>query len=533
MKRLFTILVFLAFANSITAQEENLGILIQLHEQYTPEQFVKVMPDLAFEKTVIRQLNIHFFKSKNAKSFNANQLEQHLMVKDAMKNGGIERRTTQPNDARFGVQWALERIGMPQVWDISTGGKTVTGDDIVVAIIDTDFSITHEDLIENIWQNPREVPNNGVDDDQNGLIDDINGWNFDRDQDTHIAGIHGTSVSGIIGGKGNNEIGVSGINWDINLMFLSYDNAGGSIPEIFAAYEYVTDMRRRYNESNGEEGAFIVAVNSSFGLRDPKICPENDMWNEAHNMMGEVGILIAAAAKNSPIDSDAVGDQPSACPSEAIISVVSTDEDDLRWQGSAFGQTTMDIGAPGVNILTTRGDEGYREFDANSSATPHISGAIAMLYSLPCQKLANMALSQPAEAAQLVRSAILEGVDPLPTLEKFTATGGRLNVFNAVQNIETFCDPDPNVGEEFVVTNLFPNPVSDFLNVVYETPDIEPFTLRIFDSIGRLLVETEINPCCFKEAAEQIDVRTFQNGIYFLQVDNGEEKSVKSFVVGY
>jgi len=531
MKRLFSVLICFTLFNVLSAQEENFGVLVQLHEKYTLAQFEKSMPTLTFEQTVIKKLNIHLFKSDQSKNLQISELEEHFMIKNAMQNEVVERRTTKPNDSRFGAQWALEKIGMPQVWDISTGGKTVNGDDIVVAIIDTDFSTAHEDLVENVWQNPNEIPNNGIDDDDNGFIDDINGWNFDRNQDTHIAGIHGTSVSGIIGGAGNNGIGVSGINWEIDLMFLSYDNAGGSIPEIFAAYEYVTEMRRKYNESGGAEGAFIVTVNSSFGLRDPEVCLENDMWNEAHEMMGEVGILIAAAAKNSPIDSDVVGDQPSACPSTSIISVVSTDETDQRWQGSAFGKTTIDIGAPGVNILTTRGDEGYREFDANSSATPHVSGAIAMLYSLPCQKLADIALTQPVEAAQLIRSAILESVDPLSTLEKFTATGGRLNVFNAVKKIENFCDPKSTVGEKFQIANLFPNPTNDLLNIVYETPDITPFTLRVFDSIGRLITETEVSTCCFKESIEKICVRNLQSGVYFLQIDNGEEKSIESFVV--
>jgi len=528
MKRLFTLLIFLAFAKLIVAQESNLGVLVQLQEKYTPSQFEKAMPNLTFEKTVIKKLNIHLFKSNNSKSLTVRQLAQHTMVKDAIKNEQVESRATEPNDPRFDAQWSMEKIGMPQVWDVSTGGKTVNEDEIVVAIIDTDFSTTHEDIIENIWQNPDEIPNNGIDDDNNGFIDDINGWNFDRNQDTHTPGIHGTSVSGIIGGKGNNGIGTSGINWDVDLMFLTY---GSNIAEIFAAYEYVTEMRRRYNESGGTEGAFIVSVNASFGLKNPEICPEEDIWNVAHNMMGEVGILVAASAKNDPIDSDLVGDQPSSCPSEFIISVASTLESDERWQGSAFGKTTIDLGAPGDNILTIRGDEGYREFDANSSAAPHIAGAIAMLYSLPCQKLADMAISQPAEAAKLVRSAILEGVDPLPTLEDFTATGGRLNVFNAVQNIEFFCDPNPNTGEQFVVTKLNPNPARDILNVTYETPSIEPFLLRIFDTIGRLLIETEINPCCFKEAIEQVDISRFQSGIYFLQIDNGEEKNIKSFIV--
>lgn len=528
MKRLFTILVFLAFANLLAAQETNLGVLVQLHERYTPAQFEKVMPNLIFEKTVIKKLNIHLFKANNSKSLSVEQLVEHSMVKDAMNNEEVESRATQPNDPRFDAQWSMEVIGMPKVWDVSTGGQTVNEDDIVVAIIDTDFSTTHEDIVDNIWQNPNEIPNNGMDDDNNGFIDDINGWNFDLNQDVHIAGIHGTSISGIIGGKGNNGIGTSGINWDIDLMFLTY---GSNIAEIFAAYEYVTEMRRRYNESSGAEGAFIVSVNASFGLKNPEICPEDDMWNVAHNMMGEVGILIAASAKNDPIDSDLVGDQPSACPSEFIISVAATLESDERWQGSAFGKTTIDLGAPGDNILTIRGDEGYREFDANSSAAPHIAGAVAMLYSLPCQKLADMAISQPAEAAKLVRSAILEGVDPLPTLEDFTVTGGRLNVFNAVQNIETFCDPDPSLGEQFTITKLYPNPASNLLNVAYETTDIEVFMLRVFDSIGRLLIEVEINPCCFKGAIEEIDIQRFQSGVYFLQIDNGEEKSIQSFVV--
>ena len=100
-----------------------------------------------------------------------------------------------------------------------------------------------------------------------------------------------------------------------------------------------------------------------------------------------------------------------------------------------------------------------------------------------------------------------------------------------VQNINFFCNPDISVGEQFTITNLHPNPTSDILNVTYETPDIEPFMLRVFDAIGRLLIETEINPCCFKEAVEPIDVRRFQGGVYFLQIDNGEERSIKSFVV--
>lgn len=527
MKKLLILFFTLFLTHSFYAKSDD-GLLIQLHPQYEIAAFQKSMPDLVFEKTVIKQLNIHFFHTLSNKGMSISQIKQHPMVKNVIFNEVLETRSREPNDPRYEEQWALERIGMPRVWDITTGGKSINNDDIVVAIIDTDFSLTHEDLATNVWVNQGEIADNGIDDDNNGYTDDINGWNFGGNNNEYVSGIHGTSISGIIGGIGNNKIGMSGINWDIDLMYLKYER---STVEIFEAYEYITEMRHRYNESNGEEGAFIVALNASFGLATPEICATNNMWNEAHDMMGEAGILVAAAAKNNPIDSDAVGDIPSSCPSDYIISVVSTDRNDQRWDGSAIGKTTLDIGAPGIGILTTQGDDGYRDFDANSSATPHIAGAIAMLYSLPCETIADAAISEPSATAKLIRTAILESADPLNSLEDFVATGGRLNVFNAVQYLDDYCNPSSNP-TEFNILTLSPNPVQSELTVKYEAPDDTAiFNMRIFDAIGRLMEERSVDPCCFKATEEIFDLSRYQSGVYFLQIESQLGNEIQTFVV--
>ncbi|MEM9886673.1 MAG: S8/S53 family peptidase [Bacteroidota bacterium] len=529
MKKIFILLIALSFINFLMAKTQT-EVLLQLHSSYTPQQLEQKMPALRFEKTLIARLNLHLFEIIDSKSFSQTALERHPMIKAIEWNKIIESRDRQPDDARYGEQWALQRLQMPKVWDISTGGFTANGDEIVVAIIDTDFSVEHEDLVENIWVNGAETPNNGIDDDQNGFVDDINGWNFGANNNEFQAGVHGTSVAGIIGAKGNNKDGVSGINWDISMMYLKYER---SVSEIFAAYEYVTKMRRKYNETKGAAGAFVVAVNSSFGLKNPEICPEDNIWNQAHEMMYEVGILVAAAAKNDPINSDDVGDIPSACPSSNIISVVSTDDSDIFWDGSARGATTLDLGAPGIEVLTTQGNIGYRTFDANSSATPHVTGTIAMLYSLPSTDLAELAINQPKEAATLVRKAILEGTEPLLSLDGIVATGGRLNVFRAVQQLSNLLEPTLNPSSDFTIEVLTPNPINanEILTISYQSPDETMFDLRIYDALGRLVEERLVNPCCFKETEEQVILSNFASGIYFVEIERLGESSVQSFVV--
>ncbi|MDX1410455.1 MAG: S8 family serine peptidase, partial [Saprospiraceae bacterium] len=126
-----------------------------------------------------------------------------------------------PNDQLWSEQWDMERIGMPQAWDISTGGLTTRGDTIVIAILDDGYDLTHEDLTGQIWHNHGEVPNDGVDNDQNGYIDDHAGLYLQSGNDDHPVAQHGTAVAGIIGASGNNGIGITGINWNIRILAIS------------------------------------------------------------------------------------------------------------------------------------------------------------------------------------------------------------------------------------------------------------------------------------------------------------------------
>jgi subtilisin family serine protease len=200
------------------------------------------------------------------------KLNKHTLL--AQQNHQTQLRQTMPNDALFDNQWQYINLGsnggeigadidMELAWDHTTGGKTVDGDDIVVCVID-DGLIDHPDFEDNLWSNIDEIPDNGIDDDENGYIDDVRGWNAELDSDNiFIDGSHGTSVAGVIGAKGNNEIGVAGVNWDVKLMIVK----GGSPESLaLASYAYPYQMRKLYNETNGEKGAFVVNLTCALSL---------------------------------------------------------------------------------------------------------------------------------------------------------------------------------------------------------------------------------------------------------------------------
>jgi hypothetical protein len=507
------------------------GIIIQLKSEVSSKQFLMNNDwGLSFNRTLFESLNIYLFDVSSTKSSNDNLLQQvlyHPLVENAMWDVAVETRNT-PNDPRYGEQFALERIQAPRVWDISKGGKTANGDEIVVAIVDTDFSVDHEDLKDNIWINPSEIPDNGIDDDNNGYIDDIYGWNFGNNSNRfRQSPVHGVPVSGIIGAVGDNGIGITGINWKLKMLCAQYAN---STAQIIQGYNYIAEFRRKYNCSKGSEGAFIVAVNSSFGLTEVQICEANNMWNLIQEELGKLGILSVNAAKNSPINSDEVGDIPSSCPSNFIISVLSTDINDHRTANSAFGKTTIDLGAP-TEVLTTFSGNRYSSFGGTSAATPHVAGAVALLYSLPSQELADLSCNNPAAAALLVKDAILRGVDKNENLEKVTFSGGRLNIYNSARYLNEVLNSNATIGKSFKIMTLAPNPVLEELIIRYETPDFDDFQVKVINSLGQLVYKRTVTPCCFGETKFTINVNNWGKGLYFVVIEKREERQTASFIV--
>ena len=377
-------------------------------------------------------------------------LRRQSAIEVAQFNHLVKDRSTIPDDPQFGNQWqwlnpggggamADSDVDADEAWDITTGGTTANGDDIVVCVVEGGgANINHPDLAANSWVNEAEIPDNNIDDDGNGFVDDYLGWNPQANNDNIPGGNHGTAVSGMIGAVGDNTLGITGINWRVKIMQVVLPNVTEA--GVLQAYEYPYEMRKLYNDSDGAEGAFVVAVNSSWGIDggDPEDAP---IWCAYYDTMGEEGILNCGATANVNWNIDVQGDLPTACPSQYMISVTATDDSDVR-TFSAYGVVNVDLGAPGDNIfsLTTNG---YGFTSGTSFASPLTAGVIALMYSAPCSNLANLALDDPALAAQMVRDYLFQGVDVVPNLVGEVATGGRVNAFNSIQLILDNCGPCP------------------------------------------------------------------------------------------
>jgi serine protease len=353
-----------------------------------------------------------------------------------------------PNDPLYNQQWHHFNDGASGgisgadldselAWNITTGGLTALGDTIVVAVVDGGIEFGHGDLASNMWRNHHEIPNDGVDNDGNGYVDDFLGWNVFGNND-NIAGIsmsHGTPVSALIGAKGNNGVGVTGVNWDTKIMFVA-GNSQESV--ILSAYDYVLRARKRYNATNGQEGAFVVAVNCSWGITggQPSSAP---LWCAAFDSLGAAGILSVAATANSSVDVDAVGDLPTACPSGYLIAVTNLTRADQKADNAAWGATTIDLGAYGRDVFTARAGNTYGTFSGTSFAAPQVSGAIGLLYAAPCNNIAAMARANPGATALWVKSQLLGSTTANASLQNITVTGGRLNLFRLIQDYEDQC----------------------------------------------------------------------------------------------
>ncbi|HKK38999.1 MAG TPA: S8 family serine peptidase, partial [Cryomorphaceae bacterium] len=391
--------------------------------------------------------NIHLFSAAQAgvdEGLLLRKLQKSSFVRAAQFNHFVQERGL-PNDPQIGTQWhhvdaSDNDIDSDLAWDITTGGTTANGDEIVVCVIEPGgANYNHNDLIANHWVNSNEIPNNGVDDDGNGYVDDYNGWDPTTSSDNISSGGHGTSVSGMIGAKGNNFTGGAGVNWDVKIMQVEV----GSLTEsnVIASYSYPQTMRNLYNTTGGSQGAFVVATNASWGIdfANPVNYP---VWCAYYDDLGSVGILNCGATANNNVDIDAVGDMPTACGSDYMVAVTASNSSDQR-TFSGYGATTIDLAAPGESVYLPSGSSSYNNTSGTSFASPCVAGAIALVYSAPCATLASTAISNPQLAADMVLGYIYDGVDPVASLSNETVTGGRLNVKNALDLALLSCGPPP------------------------------------------------------------------------------------------
>ncbi len=491
--KIYLLALLMIPALTISAQKEStvtLGqLLVKFKPQVVPENFMVGFQTYArdgggiwLEKKLSKSANINLigYDTLTVNALNLlEEIKKDPQVEYACFDISVESRGDMPDDPNLASQWGLFTIGTEKVWELTKGGVSALGDTIVVAILDTGFDINHEDLKGNIWINKGEKPGDKMDNDQNGYIDDVSGWNFIHQNATHVADNHGSSVAGIIGAKGNNGKGISGMNWHVKLMVFETR----LVSDIIAAYDYIIDQRERYNRTKGKQGAFVVTTNASFGVNKIK-CVDQPLWGEMYDRLGAAGILSAAGAANNPWNVDEVGDMPTTCKSDYLMTVLNTNPKDERYAGSAFGAVSIDMGAPGQNSYSTRNNNEYGVFHGNSAAAPHLAGAIALLYSIPRQKLAEDAMAFPAQTAMKIRNLLLNNVDKVPSLVSLTSTGGRLNVFSSMLKLlDIYPEKKPVMPTGKIL--VYPNPSIDEIYVEIAKPENETGLLSIFNAMGQ------------------------------------------------
>ena len=317
-----------------------------------------------------------------------------------------------PNDPKFSDQWGLSNTGQTggtsgadisalKGWEITKGSDT-----IVVAVLDTGVDYTHPDLAANIWKNPGEIPNNGIDDDGNGYVDDVYGYDFiNNDNDPMDDNGHGTHCAGIIGAIGNNGIGVAGVSWNVKIMPLKFLRADGS-GDTAAALNAIAYARRM--------GADIISCSWGGTAKSQAL----------GDAIASTNALFPCAAGNEGSNNDISPHYPSGFDSPQIISVAASDAKDGIPSFSNYGATKVDVAAPGDWIMSTYptalGHQ-YVKMKGTSMATPHVSGLAALLLS-----------KNPSQTPAEIKAKIMDNVDKLSAFAGKSVSGGRINIHKAL-----------------------------------------------------------------------------------------------------
>lgn len=431
---------FLAFATLVVSITANSNI--QQAESVPGEYIVRLKPNVtemnrstlssslgAYVKSYIPSQNIVVVKRAMFESTHSGvkALALNPLV-DIAEPNYIYRANRVSNDPMMGQLWGLKNlgqkdssgkvgvagvdIGVEQAWDITTGS-----DKVVVAVIDTGVDFNHPDLVENLWTNEAEQKGEaGVDDDNNGVIDDIHGFNAitGNGNATDDQG-HGSHCAGTIGAKGNDGKGIVGVAWDVKIMAVKFLDANGSgtLENALKAIDYATKMGAKVMSNSWGGGGFSQTLFDSI------------------KRSNEAGAIFIAAAGNESNNNDNTPSYPATYDVPNIISVAAIDNQGAKASFSSYGKRTVHIGAPGVNIYSSTGGA-YDSWSGTSMATPHVSGVAALVWA-----------NEPNLTAIELKQRLLQTARPIAGLKGKTKTGGLVNAFLALTNKM----PEPDIND--------------------------------------------------------------------------------------
>lgn len=398
-------------------------------------------------------------------------------------------------DPDFNRQWSLSNQGTAQnLGQVGLVGADINvlplwnqgfygNEDMIVAVIDTGVDWNHPDLKQNIYSNPNEIPNNGIDDDHNGFIDDVHGWNFiDNNPNSMDDNGHGTHCAGVIGADGRNGIGIAGINWKVKILPIKIMDSKGSgdLQSALDGIHYAIKM-----------GAKVLS--NSWGGD-----PYSEFMREAIEEAKKKNRLFIAAAGNDGTDNDEDPLYPASYKVENVISVAATDNRDQMANFSNRGARSVHLGAPGVWIYSTIPNARYENFSGTSMATPHVAGGAALLWT-----------ALPQLTAIEIKERLMKSVDPIYELKRTTISKGRMNLGRAFLNERSpLMDPPESLWMPQSYAVESPHPYTDaevysydiqipnakMIRLHFDWIDVNKFdSILIFDGQDRL-VETITEP---------------------------------------
>lgn len=550
------LLFFLTVAIAVIGQDDLATVPHQYLLQLKPNTNISALnfDENTTVAAIAPAMNIWLVTIKNDNAQTLQKLRSHKAVRLAQYNHQLTSRSFIPTDPYFTNQWSLLNTGQSGIvgvdiaatkaWDISHNNITAAGDTIVIAVLENGMDLNHEDI--NIFYNYNEIPGDGIDNDNNGYIDDFNGWDVTLNAN-YVSGnsnYHAIHVAGITGAIGNNGKGIAGVCMGVKILPVTH-GAGDVEADAVKAYNYILTMRQLYDTTNGAKGAFVVATNSSFGIgaygADPAGSP---IWCAMYDSLGKYGILNAVAAPNANVDVDVVHDVPSECPSDFVISVTNTNSSDNRYaSGAAWGKKSIDLGAPGTSIYSLFPSNSYNYLSGTSMSTPHVAGAVGACFGMACSSFIENYKNNPATYAAFIKNAILNGTTLNYSLEHKTVSDGRLNLYQTFLKMQEFdcdscgfsptviqhslqCKNDSNAtlsvypkGENYLWNNgATQDSIAELKNGVY--------TVKITDGSGCSLQRTAIinNPKSISVNAININpVTTVANGNIIAGITSGND----------